>query len=381
MVLSESLPALFKQLILFLIALAGVSFLITFHELGHFLFCKLFGVRTPSFSVGFGPRLIEKKIGDTVFALSAIPMGGYVEIAGSHEAGQGEQQFAHNKAESWSFAAKPYYQKFLILMGGILFNMAFAFAALTWVFYSGAPKTPMLYPENSLAIIDSVVPGGPAEQAGLKQGDSIVKFNNIPINNNGAFLLELIKQNPDKTATLTIQHSNNFQDLTTQTGATDLLINLGRFAFNQKIGYIGASLETAPLAAVSFGEALQKAAYKTWSLAGAVASAFKMLFSRKGATAVGGPIMVIAQTVKGAASGSTIFLLLLAFISINLAVINLVPLPIFDGGQLAIYTIEALIGRPLSENLKLYIAYGCWFLILGLMVILSYKDLKNIFFS
>ena len=114
-----------KIFIVFL-GLLGLGFLIGLHELGHFLFCKLFRVSTPSFSIGFGPRIFSKKIGETTFSLSAIPVGGYVEIAGMAEVAQGEQKEASRKDE-YSFASKPYYQKVLIMSGGILFN------TLLWV--------------------------------------------------------------------------------------------------------------------------------------------------------------------------------------------------------------------------------------------------------
>src|SRR5579872_2199524 len=89
-------PLLFisQNICFFVAGLFGVGFIIGFHELGHFLFCKLFNIRTPSFSIGFGPKLISKKIGETEFSLSAIPLGGYVEIAGAAEVGQGEQKDA-----------------------------------------------------------------------------------------------------------------------------------------------------------------------------------------------------------------------------------------------------------------------------------------------
>ena len=121
-----SLVSLPQSFFFLIIGILGISFLIAFHELGHFLFCKLFNIHTPSFSIGFGPRLISKKIGSTEFKISVIPLGGYVEIAGSAEPGQGKQKDA-NRMDEQSFAIKPFWQKFLVMIGGILFNMAFAY--------------------------------------------------------------------------------------------------------------------------------------------------------------------------------------------------------------------------------------------------------------
>src|SRR5688572_16061618 len=113
------LKAFLIYLLFGLAALLGISFIIALHEMGHFLFCKLFKVSTPSFSIGFGPRLISKKVGTTDFIISAIPLGGYVEIAGNAEVGQGNQQEAA-RLDEYSFSVKPWYQKFLIMIGGIL---------------------------------------------------------------------------------------------------------------------------------------------------------------------------------------------------------------------------------------------------------------------
>ena len=96
---------------------------------------------------------------------------------------------------------------------------------------------------------------------------------------------------------------------------------------------------------------------------------------------IGGPLMVISQTIKGAEKGFKVFLLLLAFISINLAVLNIIPLPIVDGGQALFYTIEAIIRRPLPEQIKIYVHYACWIGVLALTVFLSIKDVMRLFFS
>ncbi len=111
MILARAFFLLFQKLFFSMAGILGIGFLIGFHELGHFLFCKLFKIRTPSFSIGFGPRLLKKKIGDTEFALSAITLGGYVEIAGSAEIGQGDQKDAHAN-DPYSFNQKPLYQNY-----------------------------------------------------------------------------------------------------------------------------------------------------------------------------------------------------------------------------------------------------------------------------
>src|SRR5579871_1903884 len=175
-----SLFSLSHSLFFGIAGLFGIGFIIGFHEFGHFLFCKLFKVRTPSFSIGFGPRIISKKIGGTDFALSAIPLGGYVEIAGASEVGQGDQKEAHARDEH-SFAAKPWYQKFIIMFGGILFNVMFAYFAFSLLFLMGMPKSMLLYPQNATPVLAVVAPNSPAEQAGLKVGDKLIWAQGHPV--------------------------------------------------------------------------------------------------------------------------------------------------------------------------------------------------------
>jgi regulator of sigma E protease len=164
------------------LGLAGIAFLIAFHELGHFLACKLFKIRTPSFSVGFGPKLFSKKIGDTLFSLSAIPLGGYVEIAGIEELGQGDQKHGKDRSDN-SFANKRYYQKAIVLLGGIIFNMFFAYVAISLLYFIGIPKTPSTYPDDSKVIIDTIAKNSPACNAAIQSGESILKINNTPVAN------------------------------------------------------------------------------------------------------------------------------------------------------------------------------------------------------
>src|SRR5205814_3300033 len=173
------LTALLQNIIFILIGLLGMGFLIGFHEFGHFLFAKMFKIRTPSFSIGFGPKLVSKKIGDTEFSLSAIPLGGYVEIAGAAEIGQGEQKEALAVDEG-SFATKPYYQKLCVMIGGILFNLAFAYITMILLFVTGIPKTPLI----QKPIIAAITQESSAEKYGLAIGDRIVAINDEVINNN-----------------------------------------------------------------------------------------------------------------------------------------------------------------------------------------------------
>jgi regulator of sigma E protease len=371
---TPTLVSLMKNLFFIAVGLAGIGLLITVHEFGHFIFAKIFKVSTPSFSIGFGPRLLQRKIGDTTFAFSAIPLGGYVEMAGAAEVGQGEQEQAHRK-DRYSFAAKPYYQKLLIMSGGILFNILFAYIVLIGLFATGIPKTPLLYPKTGIPIVESVKSASAAAKAGLQSGDRVIAVRNgdelVPI----ATLEQLLNQIEPTAENTTIRIERKGLE-------QDLVITFDKQQAAAKKGESPSVIfQQIDIPGRSFSQAVREGIRTTHQIIRQTFLAFKGLFTQRSMANVGGPLMVISQTIKGAERGTKIFLLLLAFISVNLAVLNLFPLPILDGGQIFFYTIEALIGRPLPEQAKLYIHYASWFLVLGLALYLSVKDLARMITS
>lgn len=365
-----SILLLGKNLFYIFLGVFGVNFLVVIHELGHFLFCKLFNIKTPSFSIGFGPRIFEKKIGDTVFALSAIPFGGYVEIAGAQEVGQGDQELATSK-ENWAFSSKPYWQQLCVLLGGIAFNIIFAYIATSIIFFYGVPKTPLLIPKNTLPIVNEITLNSPASKAKIKPKDEIIAVNSKNINNDVASLLKKIQNNPNKTVNFTIVRDEQTIEIPVTLESKEVA--------GKPIGSLGASFELRDLPGLPPLKAIKEGFNTTNTLIMKIFQAFGNLLTRNGLKQVGGPLMIGWQLTKSAESSLIIFFLLLAFISINLAVLNVFPLPVLDGGQVLFYTIEAIIGRPLPEKVKLAIHYASWILMLMLLAFVFIKDLKLIF--
>ena len=360
MILLRSLSFLTQNLLFCFVGIVGIGFLIGFHELGHFLFCKLFNIRTPSFSIGFGPQVIKKKIGETEFSLSALPFGGYVEIAGSSEMGQGEQKDAHANDER-SFARKPYYQKFLVMIGGILFNLAFAYFALILLFMLGIPQ--------SVPIIQSVAPDSAAEKYHLQADDTIIGVNNQRIDNNLDILLDVLKPNAGKEVIIQVQRAN--QEITIP------LILDTRQEGGASLGTLGVTFKMEKKPAANPFQALKKGIALTNSYIRATINGF--LSIGKDVRKLQGPLSIINIIRQGISQSFSIFLLLLALISINLAVLNLIPLPIVDGGQILYYTIEAIIRRPIPAKVREYIHIASWIFVLGLFVLLTAQDVYNIF--
>ena len=366
---------LLKNALFIFIGILGIGILIGFHELGHFIFCKIFSISTPSFSIGMGPQLIKKKIGETTFSLSAIPLGGYVEIAGMSEVGQGEQKESGRK-DKHSFASKPYYQKLLVLSGGIIFNLLFAYIIFIALFMFGIPKTPILFPEDVPAVIGSVQPGSAAEKYHLKMNDKITAINNQPINN----VIELnkrLQELPSQNINLVVERDG--QPVTLE------LVTDSRTANGKQVGVLGVSFHdtgaSKELPAESFIDSIKHGISATNKCIHLTFVAFQSIFKQRTMDGLGGPLLVISETIKGIKKGVKIFLIMLAFISINLAILNLIPVPIMDGGQILFTTLEAIFRKEIPENIKLIIHYICWLGVIFLAVYLSIYDIKKIFFG
>lgn len=360
---TAGLSCLFQNIFFILIGCFGMGFLIGFHELGHFLCAKFFGVRTPSFSIGMGPKLFTKKIGDTEFSFSAIPLGGYVEIAGAAEVGQGDQKEAH-ATDTGSFASKPYYQKLCILLGGIVFNLIFAYSAFIFLFATGIPKTPLI----QKPIISVIQPESPADKHTLLVGDRIVSINNEAIENNIYKIQNILQPLAAQEAIIVVERDKTLIEKTIIVGEKN--IN------GTSVGFLGVEFEISDTPAQSLSEAIKNGITLTHTWIINTAQAFTQL--KKNSSELAGPVMIIAMTTKAASAGFKILLFFLAIISINLAVLNVIPLPILDGGQILFYTIEAIIGRPLPDKVREYIHIATWIMFLLLFLVLTTKDIYRI---
>ncbi len=366
MILFKSLTFLAHNLMFALAGIIGIGFVIGFHELGHFFFCKLFKIRTPTFSIGFGPRIFKKKIGDTEFALSAIPLGGYVEIAGSAELGQGEQKDAQAR-DAHSFAIKPYYQKALVMLGGIFFNLLFAYFALILLCMIGLPK--------STPTIKTVEPDSAAQKYNLQPGDTIIAINNEQIDNNLEKALRIIAPKAGEEITLSVKRNNEFLNIPLVLGSKPGTIVTEDGTKKSEVGALGVTFEMTRTASLSLSQAIPKGIEQGNYYIKATINGFKAIFQKKGASNLQGPLGIISLIVEGFKQSLSIFFLLLALISINIAILQLIPLPILDGGQLLYYTIEAIIRRPISPKIREYIHIASWLLVLALILYLSAKDI------
>lgn len=354
------------QSLFFTIAgILGIGFLVIFHEFGHFVCAKLFGIRVQSFSIGFGPQLTSKKIdgpdGGTNFMISAIPLGGYVDM-GSPEGKENDE---------FSFTARPWYQKFFVLIGGVGFNVILAYIIFSLLFMSGMPESPALFPENAVTTLKAIEKDSPAAKAGLMANDKIIAVNGIATEQKVQNLIDLLKPLAGQEAKLTIERDGKPLELSMPIGT--------RKAFGQTLGIIqGVAYQLMPLPGMPFFESIKRGFKLTNTHFWNTLTAFKYLLTSGDTSNIAGPVMIFTASIKGAAQGIKIFLIFLAIISISLAVMNLIPLPILDGGRLLIYTIEAIIRREIPERVKEYIFIATWLGLLALTLFLIGKDIMHL---
>lgn len=344
-----------------LAGIAGVGAVIAFHELGHFLFCKLFNVHAPSFSIGFGPQILKKKIGETTFSLSLIPIGGYVEM----EMGQTEGMH-----KSRTMDEKTYLQKMCIAWGGIIFNLIFAYACLVGLSLSGIPSNPFLLHQGSYSIKKLVV-DSPAQKAGLQPGDRLLKINDHPVDKHISTLFQALEPLANKNAIVTFERNGEIKTVEATLGA--------RTVKDKEYGVLGIEEFLFPsLKPTSFFGAFSQASRLTKELISSTARSLLSAFKKRSVQNFSGPLMMISLTIASAGQGIKLFLIFLTVISITLAVLNVIPLPILDGGRILTFTIEALIGRQLPEKLNIGIHYATWILMIVLFVYLTIKDVKDL---
>jgi len=354
---------MFESIIAVTIVLGGLIF---FHELGHFAVAKLFGVGVTTFSLGFGPRLFGVRHNNTDYKVSAIPLGGYVNMVGEQPGVDLPSGFTREH----SFTARPAWQRMLIVAAGPFFNFFLAILIYWGIFWSQGLL--VLVPE-----VGSVLDNSPAMEAGLLQGDVIQSVNGRPIET-WEELLQIVGQAEGRELTLGIGRDGQ----ATQVRLTPrMLTRTTIFGEETRVPMIGVAAsgktESVP---VGGGSAFTAALDQTWNvLVLTVQGVIKMIERVIPVETIGGPIMIAQLVSQQAQEGLVNVLALTALISINLGFLNLLPIPVLDGGHILFFAIESVTGRPLSERWQSITIRIGLALILALMLLAIYNDVARIF--
>lgn len=352
-------------------ALIGFGSLIAIHEFGHFIFCKMFGIHTPTFSIGFGPEIFRKKLWDTDFRLALIPLGGYCEIAGHEEVGQGDQAFAKSTGDI-SFDSKAYWKKLLVMFGGIMFNLTFAYIVFCGIFMVGKPL------EKTTVLVSNITKNSAAEKFDLKAGDILLNINKQDLTdpNMGMkaqeILLQELRGHPNEEVTLVVEREKK---------EIELKVTLGSKQDGDKtVGSLGAGFAfQVAIPQLPFFEAIKMGISTTNKWIVDIASSVKNLISQRSLEGAGGPVMILSQSFTSAQHGFIPLFIFLALISINLALINLLPIGALDGGQILFVTLETIFRRKIPMNVKIAINLASWLFFITLVIFLTYKDVVALF--
>jgi len=408
--------------------------LVFIHEFGHFIVAKLVGIRVERFSLGFPPRMIGKKIGETDYCISWIPIGGYVKLSGMIDESLDKDSI---KGEPYEFMSKPAYQRFIVIFAGPLMNILLALSIFSMItFFTGisepyGPTIGVVEPNSysassgfekgdritsingadvqtwedilnrctgesnvlvgwqrendsytatltatfydSLdktlpAIVGDVINDFPAAKIGMIKGDRIIRINDQPIKT-WDDLTEIIHSMPDQEIMIEWQREGERFSGTT-------------IPVKEKTdgsGRIGISFLTIKQD-VGFFQSFQIGAIYSINLIKLVQKSMKQVFSGKESfkDAFGGPIVIAKMAGESAKSGAESLFIFMAFLSLNLGILNLLPIPVLDGGHLVFILIEGIIRKPLSSKTKIVVQQVGMALLLAFMVFVIINDIRRI---
>ena len=352
---------LLYKLVPFIIVL---GLLIFFHEMGHFLAAKFFGVKVERFSFGLGPRLVGLKVGDTDYRISAFPLGGYVKMVG-----EGLDDEVSEEETERSFSHKAVWKRMLIVLCGPLFNFFFAIA----VFFLG-----FLFVGQVILTSDigEVKPNYPAYQAGLRSGDKIIRMAGRPVTT-WKDLPDIVRKNPGKPIPVIFVRGDR-QYATEVTPISSTVKNLfGEDVQETVIGVTpSGKFFTKELGLL---EAFQSGFVQTYEITKLTGVSLLKLVQRKvPLETLGGPIFIAQLAGQQAQEGWTNLLFFTALLSINLGILNLLPIPILDGGHLVFFAIEWIAGKPLSLKKREIAQQVGMFILILLMVFVFYNDVVRL---
>ena len=341
--------------------------LIFFHELGHFLVARLFGVGVEKFSLGFGPRLVGKTIGITDYRISAVPLGGYVKMVGEEP----DAQIDPEKIPL-SFTHKHVLKRILIVAAGPAFNLLLAVVIFFAIFQISG--TYILAPR-----IGKVAPGSPAESADLRAGDTIEAIDGQPVAS-WEEMAEIISGSNGRILNITVLRDAEQRVLSVRANLQTTKNIFGEDVQRYVIG-ISASgdMQSKEL---STGAAITESVIQTYNIAKlTVVSVVKLIQGTVSAKTLGGPIMIAQMAGKQAEAGALNLVFFIALISINLAILNFLPIPVLDGGHLLFFLLELVIGRPVNLKIREIAQQVGIFILLLLMVFVFYNDITRLIFN
>jgi regulator of sigma E protease len=360
-------PPLWLVLVAFVCALGPLVF---FHELGHYLVARLFGIPAETFSIGFGHELFgwTDRQG-TRWKVGWLPLGGYVKFVGdmSPASNPADLESIPPELRDRAFQVRPVWQRFLVVLAGPAANFVLAIAIFAAFFVAlGAPRT---------NVVGAIVPNTPAAEAGLRPGDKILSvagrgtpdFDDVR---------SVVMLRPKQTVPVRFERGGVIREIEVRLQSDSVV---DRFGQKFERGLLGVYPTTGVLERLPIYEAVPEAASYTLRITRSMIDGLgQIVTGARGTEDVGGPIKIAQIAGQQAALGALPFVQLLALFSINLGFINLLPVPMLDGGHLFFYAVEAVRRRPLSARALDWAFRGGLALILALVVFTTINDLGSV---
>jgi regulator of sigma E protease len=342
-----------------LAVVAVFGLLITVHEFGHFIVAKLNGVKVLEFNVGFGTPLLRTHRGETAYALRAIPLGGYVRLAGMDDGETGPR----------SFNEKPVWRRVLVIAAGSVTNLVLPLLILFPVVAASAGLP---------VVVREVIAGRPADKAGLRHGDAILNVDGQPVTAltdvrrlvngaNGQPVVVHLKRTDGALEDVTITPLH-VQQKNPQTGVVSTVYMIG----------------IAPGGSFDPVRGLPDTTRVYGGLWSSLLGGYGQLFGGRipggltGPCGISGPVGIVRQTAAAAQGGLEELAFFAAFLSLNIGILNLLPLPALDGGRLAFLTLEAIRGKPIDPRNEQRVHYIGFMVLITLILLISYHDLSQL---
>ncbi|RRS31600.1 MAG: zinc metalloprotease [Epsilonproteobacteria bacterium (ex Lamellibrachia satsuma)] len=346
-----------------IIALLVISVLIFFHELGHFTAARFLGVKVEVFSIGFGKKLYTKMIGKTEWSISSIPLGGYVKMKGQDDTDPTKVSYDED-----SYNSKKPWQRIIILLAGPFANFLMAFLLYLAISYMGVPKL--------LAYVGKVGKDTPALQAGMQKEDKILQ-----VNGHNILYWETIGKYINESKgdiSLIIERDHKLVTLQLRPKVIDDQNIFGEKITRRIIGISPSSKHTitahyGPIEGFSYAwDETKKSSMLIFQ------SVQKLLTGAVGTDKLGGIITIVDVTAQASSAGILALFFFTALISVNLGVLNLLPIPALDGGHIMFNLYEILRGKAPSESAMYYMTVTGWILLAGLMFLGLYNDINRL---
>ena len=366
------------MLITILVFLVILSVLVLVHELGHFITAKLFKIKVEEFGFGLPPRVFGIKYGETLYSLNFLPIGGFVKLYGEDEAGAGklslpvdsrQKSVASKKNISRAFYARPIWQRATVIVAGVFMNFVLAVSIISFLFsFVGVPT-----PGNKV-VINEIIKGSPAEIAGLKAGDTVEAINGVGITSSEQ-LVSITKKHLGEKLTLRLKTEDSKSKTVEVTPRKDYPKDQGPMgvAISQNIIVKKYPIYEAPF--VGTKEALNQ----SWLIISGLGSLVTQLATKGSLPSdVAGPVGIAQLTATVVNIGPYAVLSFVSLLSLNLAIINILPIPALDGGRLFFIIIEAVTRKKVSPHIENYAHTIGMAVLLGLIALITLHDLIRV---